>query len=103
MVHMVAVAVDELGERHKGVALPLQRGDHRLERLRGIFCAVVTKDDAAVAEVLVLGHGLNNGVHAVILPVEAVYVPLDGVIAAARRGGDDVVIVIAKWRNYFAI
>lgn len=72
MVHMVIVPDNQLRERHEGVSGVLEGSNQRFQRLRGIFSAVVAEDDAAVSEMLVLCDGLNDGIDAVILPVQGI-------------------------------
>ena len=72
MIHMVITLINQLRHRHKGIPLILQGCDQHIQRLGSIFCPVVTEDDAAVPQVLVLGYRLNDGIHAIVLPVERI-------------------------------
>ena len=48
---------------------------------------------------LVGANGTDDGIHAVILPVEGVHIPLDWIVAAFGGCFDDIVVVIAIRRT----
>ena len=59
----------------------------------------MAQNDGTVAKMLVLTDRFNDGIDSVILPVQAVYIPLDRVIAAFLRGGDQRIIIITIRRT----
>ena len=66
--------IDQIRHLHKLVSLSFERGDERIQRLRGILRTVVAQDDRTIADMLVIAHRIDDGVHAVILPVEGIHV-----------------------------
>lgn len=73
-IHRVVLLIDQIGHLHKFVTFLLQCRDQRIQCLGGVFGAVVAEDDRAVAEMLVTAYGIDNGIHAVVLPVKRIHV-----------------------------
>lgn len=69
---MIIIPVDQLRDRHELIPLPLQRGNQRFQGFRRIFGTVMAEDNAAVAEMFMLRDRLDDGIHAVIFPVEGI-------------------------------
>ena len=66
--------VDQVGHFDKFISLAFRRGDQRIQRLCGVFRTVVAQDDGAVAQMLVVAHSVDDGVHTVVLPVERIHI-----------------------------
>lgn len=98
MVHMIILPYDQFGNRYKFVAGVFERRDQGVERLRRILGAVMTENDTAAAQMFVLGHGFDDGIHAVIFPVKGIHVPLDRVVAELLRVKDQVIVIGTVWR-----
>ena len=73
-IHRIIFFIDQVRHLHKFVPLVLKRGDERIQRLCGVLGSVVAQDDRAVAEMFVIAHGIDDGVYAVVLPVEGIHV-----------------------------
>lgn len=73
-IHRIIFFIDQVRYLHELIALILKCGDERIQRLRGILRTVVAQDDRTIAEMLVIAHRIDDGVHAVILPVEGIHV-----------------------------
>ena len=95
---MVAVPVDQFGNGNDLIALPLQIGDQRIQSLRREFRPVVAEDDGAAAQMLMIADGGDDGIRAVILPVQGIHVPLNGIVAAFGGGADHIVVIIPVGR-----
>ena len=87
-------AVDELPDRHKCKALVFERIQDHGKRLGRMFAVVVAEYDAPASDSADHTHGYI--VCGEILPVEAVYVPLDRVISRIARGADEPVVIVAE-------
>ena len=98
-IHRIIFFVYQVRHLHKLIALILKRGDECIQRLCGVLRPVVAQDDGTVAQMLVVADRVYDGVHAVVLPVEGVHIPLNAVITQRGSGLDDLVGVIAVWRN----
>lgn len=72
MIHMIIVLINQLRNRHKGVSFIFQGSDESVQRLGCEFCPIVAKNDAAVSKMLVLGHGLYDGIYAIVFPVKGI-------------------------------
>ena len=73
-IHRVILFIDQIRHLHKLIAFSFERGDERIQRLGGVLRPVVAQDDGAVAQMLVVADRVYDGVHAVVLPVQAVLV-----------------------------
>ena len=71
-IHVIIVLVYHLGERDKSITHFFETGNHGIQRLGGIFSAVVAEDDRAVSKSLVVAYPFNNVIDAVIFPVKGV-------------------------------
>lgn len=94
-IHMVSVPVDELGNGYDLISLAFQIGDQGIQGVCGIFCPVMAEDDGAVAKMLVAAYRTDNGVRSIILPVERIHIPLNGIISALGSRADYVVVVVS--------
>ena len=73
-VHVIIFADDKLRHGNNLVALFFQTGNHGIEGVGGVGGTVVAEDDGTVAQVLVLADCFDDGVAAVVFPVERVHV-----------------------------
>lgn len=73
-IHMIILTYDQIGERYKFITRIKKVCDQGVERFRRVLCAVVAKNDGAVSEMFVIADRLNDGVHAVIFPIETIHV-----------------------------
>ena len=73
-IHRIFFFIDQIRHLHKLVSLSFERGDERIQRLRGIFGTIVAQNDGAVAQMLVVAHSVDDGVHTVVLPVERILI-----------------------------
>ena len=73
-IHRIIFFIDQIGHPHEFVAFAFQRRDQRIQCLRSVLGSVVAQDDGAVAQMLVVAYGINDGVYAVVLPVQAVHI-----------------------------
>lgn len=71
---MVILTYDQIGEWYEFVTRIKKVCDQGFERLRRVLCAVMAKNDGAVSEMFVIADCLNDRVHAVIFPIEAIHV-----------------------------
>ncbi len=71
---MVILTYDQIGERYEFITRIKKVCDQGVERFCRVLCAVMAKNDGTVSEMFVITDRLNNGVHAVIFPVEAIHV-----------------------------
>lgn len=71
---MIIFTYDQIGERYEFITRIKKVCDQGVERFRRVLCTVVTKNDGAVSEMFVIADRLNDGVHAVIFPIEAIHV-----------------------------
>ena len=74
VVHIIIVCIDQIGKFYKFISLRFQVGDQGVQSLRGIFGAIVAEDNRAVAQMLVIAYGGDDGIYAIIFPVQAVNV-----------------------------
>lgn len=72
-IHLIIFLIDQIRHLHKFIAFSFQRGDERIQCLGSVLGTVVAQDDGAVAQVLMVAYGINDGVYAVVLPVQAVH------------------------------
>ena len=73
-IHMIILTYDQLGERYELITRIKKVCDQGVERFRRVLCAVVAKNDGAVSEMFVVADRLNDGVHAIVFPIEAIHV-----------------------------
>ena len=98
-VHMIIIFVDQIGYGNKSVSCLFQPGDQGIQGVCSIFGTVVAKDDGAVSQMLMAAYSFDDIVCSVILPIQAVYIPLDGVIAQFPRIGYDMIVIISVRRT----
>lgn len=72
MIQMVFVPVDQFRNGNNRIALVFQLHDQRIQRLSRKFCPVVAKNNRAVSQMLMLRHGLDDGIHSIIFPVKRI-------------------------------
>ena len=73
-IHRIIFFIDQIRHLHKLVSLSFERGDERIQRLRGIFGTIVAQNDGAVAQMLVIADGIHDGIWAVVFPVQAAHI-----------------------------
>ena len=73
-IHRVIFLINEIRYLHEFIAFSFQRRDERIQRLCGVLRPVVAQNDGAVAQMLVVAHGIDDGVHAVVFPVERIHI-----------------------------
>ena len=103
VIHVIIVLINQLWQRYKSVTLILQRCNESIKRLCCIFCSIMTKDYRTVTKMLMLCYCLDYGIHTIVFPVEGINIPLNRIVPAFLCFFHDGIIVIAIWRNYFAI
>ena len=69
---MIILSNNKLRQRYKFIALCLQGLNHAFQCLGGIFCTIVTQNNGTVSEVFMVTNGIDDGIDAVVLPIEAV-------------------------------
>ncbi|MDE6529469.1 MAG: hypothetical protein K2K96_01700 [Lachnospiraceae bacterium] len=74
MIHIIIVCIDQFRKSYKFISLRFQIGDQGVQSLCGIFCTIVAEDNGAVAQMLMIAYGGDDGIYAVIFPVKAVNV-----------------------------
>ena len=57
------------------------------------------QDNGSISQMLVLCDCLHDGRYPVIFPIQAVNIPLDGVIAHLTRRRDDLIVIVAIRRT----
>ena len=77
MIQMVFIPVDQFGNGNNRIALVFQLRNQRIQRLSREFCPVMAEDDRAVSQMLMLRHGLDDGIHAIVFPVKRIHIPLN--------------------------
>lgn len=96
VVDGIVAGEKNLGDGDKGIAVLKQRFNDGGQGLRGVLGGVVEQHDGAR---LHLGdHPLCDLVGGQVFPVQAVYVPLNGLHADGADGIDGVVVVVAVGR-----
>lgn len=93
VVDGVGLGQDQLGDGHHSVAIVDEAGEDGGQRLRCMQRGVVEQHDAAGLDLG--GHALADGVRVVVLPIQRVHIPLDGLHTHSTDGGNDVVIILA--------
>ena len=73
-VHLIIVFVDQIFDHDKFIPFLFQRGDHFIQSFGSMLGSVVAEDDGAVAQMLVVAHSVDDGVHTVVLPVERIHI-----------------------------
>ena len=96
MIEGVIAAVYHLSYRHEGIAAVFERGDDYGQAFGCVQTVVVHEHYAARAHAADDAHGYVACRK--VLPVEAVYIPLDGKVALALRGLDEQVVIVAVGR-----
>ena len=73
-IHRIFFFIDQIRHLHKLVSLSFERGDERIQRLRGIFGTIMTQNDGAVAQMLVIADFVDDRDGIIVLPVQAVHI-----------------------------
>lgn len=97
--HIVCAAgpgQDQLADGDHVIALPEEVVQNARQGLRGVQGGVVEEDDGPRPHVG--RHPLGDGRRVILLPVQAVHVPLDGFQTHAPDGGDHMVVILAEGR-----
>ena len=68
-IHRIIFLIDQIRHLHEFISLSFQCRDECIQRLGSVLRSIVAKDDRAVAQMLVVTDGIDDGVHAIVLPV----------------------------------
>ena len=99
MIQVVVIPSNQLRDRNKLIPLILQCCNQSVQRIRRVLGPVVAQNDASVSEVLVLRYSLDDGIYAVVFPVERIHIPLNRVVSAVFRYIYDIIVLISVGRS----
>lgn len=96
-INFIVAIINQIRHFHQFKALFFQSLDQAVKSFGSILGTVVTEDNGTVSQMFMIEYSIQNGVCAVILPIQTVYIPLYRMISAAFHRFYQGVVVISIW------